>query len=156
MSATSATTEHDLAALALDQQLCFPLYVASRLVVQVYRPHLEALGLTYPQYLVLLVLWEKDGSTVGEIGDRLELDSGTLTPVLKRLAADGRITRRRGPGDDRKVENWLTASGQALKIRAAPIPDRLLCATALEPCEVDALLDALRPVLQKLVAHQGC
>ncbi len=143
----------DFAGLKLDNQMCFPLYAASRLVVQAYRPQLEALGLTYPQYLVLLVLWEKDGSTVGEIGARLKLDSGTLTPLLKRLAADGLIKRRRSREDDRSVENWLTTRGGELKVPAAQIPGQLLCSTALELCEVDALRAALLPILQKLVAY---
>src|ERR1700679_3522615 len=87
--------------LKLENQLCFPLYAASRLMVNAYRPPLAELGLTYPQYLVMLVLWETDGLNVGAIGDRLLLDSGTLTPLLERLLGQGLIERRRGAGDDR-------------------------------------------------------
>ena len=142
-------------ALKLDNQVCFPLYAASRLVVQAYRPHLERLGITYLQYLTLMVLWEKDGSTVGEIGERLVLDSGTLTPVLQRLAADGHVHRRRSHADDRVVQNWLTDRGRTLKIRALDIPTQLLCSTTLDPDEVTQLKAALTPVLQKLVAYQN-
>lgn len=141
-------------ALKLDNQICFPLYAASRLIVQAYRPHLERLGITYLQYLTLMVLWENDGSTVSEIGERLMLDSGTLTPVLKRLAADGLIKRRRSRDDDRVVQNWLTARGRTLRGRAVGIPTQLLCSTTVELDEVGRLKTALAPVLQKLIAHQ--
>ncbi|HEX4461018.1 MAG TPA: MarR family transcriptional regulator [Polyangia bacterium] len=147
-----ATDEFDV--LKLDNQICFPLYAASRLIVQAYRPHLDRLGITYVQYLTLMVLWEKDGSTVSQIGDRLALDSGTLTPVLKRLASDGLVERVRNDADDRVVENWLTRRGQALKRRAVGIPTQLLCSTSVELSEVGRLKKALAPVLAKLVAHQ--
>jgi MarR family transcriptional regulator, organic hydroperoxide resistance regulator len=146
--------EDEFDALKLDNQICFPLYAASRLVVQAYRPYLERLGITYLQYLTLMVLWEKDGSTVGEIGERLMLDSGTLTPVLKRLEADGVIKRKRDADDDRVVQNWLTARGRSLKKKAVDIPTQLLCSTTVELDEVSVLKSALSPVLQKLVAHQ--
>lgn len=111
----------------LDEQLCFPLYAASRLVVQVYAPLLKKLHLTYPQFLVLMVLWEKDGATVNEIGARLYLDSGTLTPVLRRLH-EARLVRRVSKREDnRSVENWLTTAGRALEQRTAAIPPQLLC-----------------------------
>jgi DNA-binding MarR family transcriptional regulator len=140
--------------LKLDNQICFPLYAASRLIVQAYRPHLDRLGITYSQYLTLMVLWEKDGSTVSQIGERLVLDSGTLTPVLKRLASDGLIDRIRNDVDDRVVENWLTRRGRALKRRAVGIPTQLLCSTSVELEEVGRLKQALTPVLEKLIAHQ--
>jgi DNA-binding MarR family transcriptional regulator len=136
--------------LKLDNQMCFPLYAASRLVVQAYRPLLEELGITYPQYLVLMVLWEKDGSSVSEIGGRLSLDSGTLTPVLKRLAAQALVKRKRAKHDDRAVENWLTERGRALKLKAVEIPTKLLCSTAIEMDEVIKLKNALQPILDKL------
>ena len=104
-------TEVD-AVLRLDNQLCFPLYAASRLMIQAYRPHLDALGLTYPQYLVLLLLWERDGQTVSELGERLLLDSGTLTPVLKRMQRTGFVVRARRGSDERVVENRLTPSAR--------------------------------------------
>jgi DNA-binding MarR family transcriptional regulator len=147
-----ATDEFDV--LKLDNQICFPLYAASRLIVQAYRPHLERLGITYVQYLTLLVLWEKDGATVSQLGERLALDSGTLTPVLKRLASDGLIERTRNDADDRVVENWLTRRGRALKRRAVGIPTQLLCSTRVELGEVGRLKAALTPVLDKLIAHQ--
>ena len=136
--------------LKLDNQMCFPLYAASRLVVQAYRPLLEELGITYPQYLVLMVLWEKDGSSVSEIGARLSLDSGTLTPVLKRLAAQTLVKRRRSKHDDRAVENWLTERGRGLKLKAVEIPMKLLCRTAIDLDEVIQLRKALQPILDKL------
>lgn len=141
-------------ALKLDNQICFPLYAASRLIVQAYRPHLERLGITYLQYLTLMVLWENDGSTVSEVGERLMLDSGTLTPVLKRLETDGLIKRRRDKTDDRVVQNWLTARGRTLRTRAVNIPTQLLCSTTVELDEVSRLRAALDPVLNKLVAHK--
>jgi MarR family transcriptional regulator, organic hydroperoxide resistance regulator len=141
-------------ALKLDNQLCFPLYAASRLIVQAYGPYLERLGITYVQYLTLMVLWEKDGSTVSEVGERLMLDSGTLTPVLKRLETDGLIKRRRDRDDDRVVQNWLTARGRTLKSRAVDIPTQLLCSTTVSLDEVSRLKSAIAPVLKKLVAHQ--
>lgn len=141
-------------ALKLDNQICFPLYAASRLIVQAYRPHLERLGITYLQYLTLMVLWEADGSTVGDIGERLMLDSGTLTPVLKRMETDGLIKRRRDKADDRVVQNWLTARGRTLRTRAVHIPTQLLCSTDVELDEVSRLRAALNPVLDKLVANK--
>jgi DNA-binding MarR family transcriptional regulator len=147
--------EDDFDMLKLDNQICFPLYAASRLVVQAYRPYLERLGLTYLQYLTLMVLWEKDGSTVGELGERLMLDSGTLTPVLKRLESDGLLKRRRSHDDDRVVQNWLTARARTLKSRCVDIPTQLLCSTTVDLDEVGRLKTALAPVLQKLVSHQN-
>ena len=146
----AAKNPDDFDVLKLDNQMCFPLYAASRLVVQAYRPLLEELGITYPQYLVLMVLWEKDGSSVSEIGARLSLDSGTLTPVLKRLAAQSLVKRRRSREDDRAVENWLTERGRALKLKAVEIPTQLLCSTAISLQEVITLKNALAPVLEKL------
>ena len=101
--------------LLLEQQLCFSLYAASREISKTYREKLEPLGLTYPQFLVLLVLWEKDNVSISEIGDRLLLDSGTLTPLLKRLEALGHVKRQRGTADEREVLVRLTKSGLALR-----------------------------------------
>jgi DNA-binding MarR family transcriptional regulator len=111
--------------LRLGQQLCFALYSASRAVVRAYAPLLEALGLTYPQYITLLVLWEEDGLSVRALGDRLGLDSATLTPLLKRLQEQALITRARDPRDERVVRIRLTANGKALKKKAARIPASL-------------------------------
>lgn len=113
--------------LALDNQLCFALYAASRAMVQAYRPALEALGLTYPQYLVLLVLWENDELLVKEIGRRLQLDSGTLTPLLRRLEARGLLTRIRDAADERSRRICLTDEGRALETAAPSVPASLLC-----------------------------
>ena len=105
-------------ALDLNEQLCFALYAASRRMTAAYRPLLDALDLTYPQYLVMLVLWEQDGLTVRELGARLQLDSGTLTPLLKRLERAGLISRRRRVSDEREVEVGLTRSGRILRAGA--------------------------------------
>jgi DNA-binding MarR family transcriptional regulator len=132
--------------LLLDNQLCFPLYAAARLVVNAYRPLLEPLGLTYPQYLVLLVLWETDGQSVSQIGERLHLDSGTLTGLLKRLEQQGLIARRRDAEDDRVVGNWLSDKGQKLKQRAMSVPSELLCRAELgmdDVVEMKGMLDRL-------------
>ena len=105
--------------LQLDHQLCFALYSASLAMTKLYKPLLEPLGLTYPQYLVMLVLWEGDGLTVSQLGERLALDSGTLTPLLKRLEASGLVQRRRDAADERRVLLHLTPAGRALKDGAA-------------------------------------
>lgn len=145
--------DEELEILRLDNQVCFPLYAAARLVMQAYRPLLDELGVTYPQYLVLLVLWEHDGLSVGEIGHRLHLNSATLTPLLKRLEKQGILRRRRRPTDDRTVENWLTAAGRKLQRHAVSVPSRLICNAALEMDELTALKTALQPVLDKLLAY---
>src|SRR5215471_21059668 len=105
--------------LLLDEQLCFALYAASRAVTQRYRTLLEELGLTYPQYLVMLVLWEQGPATVKSLGDALQLDYGTLSPLLKRLAASGLVERKRRSEDERSVEVSLTPAGEELKTRAS-------------------------------------
>src|SRR6476660_7433668 len=108
--------------LRLDDQLCFALYAASRAVTQRYRPLLDELGLTYPQYLVMLVLWEHGPTTVKGLAESLQLDYGTLSPLLKRLAAAGLVERRRRSEDERSVEISLTSAGEELKRRASGIP----------------------------------
>lgn len=112
--------------LKLDNQICFPLYAASRLVIQEYQPYLDRLGITYPQYLVLMVLWETDNIPVNEIAHRLILNTNTVTPLLKRLEAQGLITRRRSDEDERKVFIALTPAGIDLQKEAATIPEKLL------------------------------
>ena len=119
--------------LQLDQQFCFALYRASRAMTRAYAPLLEPLGLTYPQYLVMIVLWEHDGTSVKQIGERLGLDSGTLTPLLKRLEQQGLIARRRDPDDERVVRIDLTADGRALRARAKDVPAQLGCRTGFDP-----------------------
>jgi DNA-binding MarR family transcriptional regulator len=138
--------------LALDAQLCFALYSAQLAMGKIYRRHLADLGLTYPQYLVMLVLWQHDGLSVTELGDRLYLDSATLTPLLKRLQALGLLRRDRTARDQRRVVLTLTQSGQALKARAQGVPQSVLCATGCPPEQAQALkaeLEALRAQLQR-------
>jgi DNA-binding MarR family transcriptional regulator len=131
--------------LHLDNQLCFALHSASLAMTKVYKPHLDALGVTYPQYLVLLVLWERDGVTVSAIGERLYLDSGTLTPLLKRLEAQGLLSRTRDAEDERRVVIRLTDQGRALKQAAAAIPGCILGATG---CTVEQVVDLARQVAE--------
>ena len=130
----------------LDDQLCFAVYAASRAIVQAYRPMLSELGLTYPQFLVLLVLWETDDCTVGELGERLMLDSGTLTPLLKRLERSELVERRRDPGDERRVRVRLTPAGHALGPRAANAHAALLCAAPWSPDDLAGLRDRLKAI----------
>ena len=130
-------------ALRLDRQLCFALYGAANRVTRLYRPLLDALGLTYPQYLAMLVLWEQSPRTVGALGDALDLDSSTLTPLLKRLEAGGLITRVRDPEDERRVIVSLTDRGLALRDQAATIPEKILCQMDLSLEDLGALRDRL-------------
>ncbi|RWC32366.1 MAG: MarR family transcriptional regulator [Mesorhizobium sp.] len=123
----------------LDQQLCFALYSASGLMTRLYRPLLDPLGLTYPQYLAMLALWERAPSTVGELGEALGLDSATLTPLLKRLEAGGLVTRRRDPADERRVLVEPTAKGQALREQAKSVPAAMLCNLPLDADELKSL-----------------
>ena len=140
------------AQLRLDQQLCFALYSASLAMTKLYRPHLDALGLTYPQYLVMLALWEREGRSVGELGEQLTLDSGTLTPLLKRLEAAGWLARTRSPIDERRVEVFLTEAGRALKKAACELPSHIAAASGCSLEELRALtreLQGLRRSLQQ-------
>ncbi|XAS68015.1 MarR family transcriptional regulator [Micrococcaceae bacterium Sec5.7] len=127
----------------LDRQVCFALYSASRAATAVYRPMLDAMGLTYPQYLVMLVLWENEPRGVKELGDELGLDSGTLSPLLKRLEALGLVERRRSAEDERRVAVQLTDTGQALSSKATGIPQHLADAAGLTAAELDQLRDTL-------------
>ncbi|MDM0116481.1 MarR family transcriptional regulator [Variovorax sp. J22R133] len=129
--------------LRLDNQLCFAIYSASLAMTRLYKPLLDKLGLTYPQYLVLLVLWEGDGLMVSELGERLSLDSGTLTPLLKRLEASGLVTRIRDVQDERRVHVTLTAAGRKLKTRAASVP---ACLMAASQCSVSELVSLTQQV----------
>lgn len=140
--------------LKLDSQLCFALHSTSLLMTKVYKPLLQALNLTYPQYLAMLVLWEADGITVGELSQRLLTDPGSVTPLLKRLEAEGLITRTRSSQDERVVELHVTDKGLALKEQALDIPACILKATEQQPEQLLALktdLDALRDALKKSV-----
>ncbi|WP_145137947.1 MarR family winged helix-turn-helix transcriptional regulator [Roseomonas gilardii] len=127
----------------LDDQLCFALYSAMNALGRAYAPLLEPLGLTYPQYLAMLVLWERDDLMVKELGQRLFLDSGTLTPLLKRLEVAGLVRRMRDPSDERLVRIRLTEAGRSLREKAREIPDRLACAVDRSPAEIVGLRDNL-------------
>ncbi len=139
-------------ALMLDNQLCFALYSASLAMTKLYQPLLEELGLTYPQYLVMLVLWEGDGLMVSELGQRLSLDSGTLTPLLKRLEAAGLISRLRDIADERRVHIHLTAAGRRLKTKAAKVPACILAASQCSIPEIVQLTTQVRKLRDRLVA----
>ncbi|MBR7793306.1 MarR family transcriptional regulator [Undibacterium sp. FT147W] len=143
----SVKKEPDL--LALDNQFCFALYSASLALTKSYKPLLEQLGLTYPQYLVMLVLWEQDHILVKEIGNALFLDSGTLTPLLKRMEAAGLLERHRDDSDERQVRIILTDSGKELKKAAKKIPLKILCASGQDQ---DTLMQ-LRSQLSELRAN---
>lgn len=136
--------------LSLDRQLCFALYAASLAMTKVYKPLLEPLGLTYPQYLVMLVLWEADGASVSQLGERLALDSGTLTPLLKRLQSAGLVGRQRDDSDERRVLVHLTPQGRALRSRAAAVPAQLLQASACSVAELADLTRQLHGLRQRL------
>jgi DNA-binding MarR family transcriptional regulator len=138
--------------LQLDNQLCFALYSTSLAMTKVYKPLLDALGLTYPQYLAMLVLWERDGLMVSELGDKLYLDSGTLTPLLKRLESSGLISRIRAVEDERRVYITLTSSGRKLKMRAAKIPSCILSASQCSVPELVALTSQVQALRKKLMA----
>lgn len=150
MKTTQPTTSPD--ALLLDQQLCFALYAASRAVTAAYRPLLEALELTYPQYLTMLVLWEQDGLTVRELGRRLQLDSGTLTPLLKRLQQAGLVSRERRASDEREVEIRLTPAGRELRAAAESIPACLAARLCIAPDDMRRLRDELRELAARVLS----
>jgi len=137
-------------ALRLDNQLCFALHAASRAMTAAYQPLLEELGITYPQYLVLLTLWEEDGARVSRIGERLYLDSGTLTPLLKRLEGRGLVERRRSTADERVVEVFLTGEGKRLRRRAEAVPRIAFRRTGLSAAELARLRGALRDLTRAL------
>lgn len=146
--ASAADGEQEFSTL-LDDQLCFALYAASRAVTSRYRPLLDELGLTYPQYLALLVLWERGPTPVGDIGTALHLDYGTLTPLVKRLETAGLVRRERRPDDERTVQVSLTEEGAALRERAACVPSAIGDAMALTPAE----FDQAKRILRRLTAN---
>lgn len=148
------------AELQLDNQLCFRLYAVSRAVIRGYRPMLEALGLTYPQYLVMLVLWEwqaepPEQPSVKALGERLMLDSGTLTPLLKRLDQLGLVERRRAQHDEREVHLGLTPPGIALRDKVLPLREDLLCRSGLDLNAADGLREQLDSLLLQLMKLEG-
>ena len=137
-------------AMKLDRQLCFPLYAAARNVTGLYTPWLKPLGLTYTQYIVFLVLWEKDGVSVTEIGEKLMLDNGTLSPLLKKMEQAGYVERRRSREDDRVVEITLTEAGRALQEKAKDIPGNVAGCIDLPPEKARALY----ALLYELIGNQ--
>ncbi len=154
MPETSPSSKSDApssdAMLRLDNQLCFALYSTSLAMTRLYKPLLEALGITYPQYLVLLVLWEQDGLSVSELGNRLFLDSGTLTPLLKRMQAAGLVTRQRALDDERRVHIALTESSNLLKTQASQIPGCILNAAQCPVPELVALTRQMQDLRERL------
>ncbi len=136
--------------LRLENQLCFPLYVASKEVIRLYHPHLTELGLTYTQYIALMVLWEEKSISVKALGERLYLDTGTLTPLLKSMEKKGLVTRRRSEGDERSVTVAITEEGLALRERAAAIPERIGACLPLPPEEAAELYRLLYKLMGEL------
>lgn len=139
--------------LKLDNQLCFSLYTASRAIIRAYKPLLERLQITYTQYITLMVLWEQDGISVNQLGKRLLLDSGTLTPLLKKMEKSQIITRQRNSNDERQITIYLTDKGRKLKEKALEIPEQMLCQLPFGVDRVFTLRDSLKELykyLQKL------
>ena len=138
--------------LALDAQLCFAVYSAAHAFTAAYKPFLEPLGLTYPQYLVLIVLWEGDGISVGAIGAKLQLDAGTLTPILKRMEKAGLIRRPRNPENERQLKVELTPKGRALRERVGEARAQIVCALGGDETPIAQLRAELMKVTQQLRA----
>lgn len=136
--------------LKLDNQLCFALYSSSRGVTRLYRPLLSEFGITYPQYLAMLVLWEKEPLTVKELGEKLFLDSGTLTPLLKRMEKQGLLKRERSQGDERQVLINLTEEGRKLKDKALAIPLKIADQVNISQSEFISLLTSLKKLMRKI------
>lgn len=136
--------------LKLENQLCFPIYAASRLITQLYAPHFKAFDLTYPQYLVFLVLWEKSPCKVTEIADLLLLDTGTITPLIKRMEQKGWLTRRRSKEDERTVVVQLTTEGKNMEEKFANLPDILLCDVACKKSELESLRNQLKHLVSEM------
>jgi MarR family transcriptional regulator, organic hydroperoxide resistance regulator len=143
------------ALLRLDHQLCFALYSSSLLMTKLYKPVLAPLGLTYPQYLVLLVLWENDAIGISELGAQLYLDSGTLTPLLKRMETAGLLVRERASQDERRVFVSLTPIGRALRRKASRVPREVACSTGFELTELTALTSQLQTLRSNVAGHLG-
>ena len=151
MPSPSTPTTPSPAILRLDNQVCFALYSASLAMTKLYKPLLDRIGLTYPQYLVMLVLWEQDGVTVSELGERLFLDSGTLTPLLKRLEAAGLVTRKRAVDDERQVIVGLTRQGRDLREKAEAVPHSVAAAAQCSLDEAQGMMKTLHALREKLV-----
>ena len=136
-------------ALKLSHQLCFPLYACARETIKLYTPHLDAIGLTYTQYITMMVLWEHKSLTAKELGRILYLDSGTLTPLLKKLEAKGHLTRKRSETDERNLIVTITEQGEALKEQALHIPDAMMNCLNLESDETQMLYQFLYKMLER-------
>lgn len=137
-------------ALLFEHQFCFPLYSAANAMVRAYRPELEPLGLTYLQYMVMLILWEQDGVSVGELGEKLHLDSGTLTPLLKRLESKSLLRRRINDQDERMKCLELTPEGRALRKQAEQIPEKVLCRVNMNMTQLQALKQQCESLIAQL------
>jgi len=140
--------------LKLENQLCFPLYALSRQITTLYRPHLEKLGLTYPQYLVMMVLWEHSSVTVKLLGELLCLDSGTLTPLLKRMEAAGLLARKRSAGDERMVDVTITRKGEDMEAEAGSIPPNIKIGLDMTDEQIAKLRDQLKIILTKTIEEK--
>ena len=140
----------DYEQLRLSNQVWFPIYAASRLITREYQPLLEKMGLTYPQYLVMMILWETDGIAVNKIAEKLILNTNTVTPLLKRMDADGLITRSRSGSDERKVIVKLTPKGKKMKEKAAEIPQKLMAGLNTDKVRLEEIID-LRDKLNILI-----
>lgn len=136
--------------LLLQNQLCFPIYAASRLITQLYTEHFKAFDLTYPQYLVFMVLWEKAPRKVTEIADLLLLDTGTITPLIKRMEKRGWVVRKRSTKDERSVEVHLTAEGRKMEKNFASVPDQMVCALDCQKSELDVLKSSLNKLNEQM------
>lgn len=146
----NVTLPKDFNPLALDNQICFALYVCSKEIIRRYGPLLDPLGLTYTSYITMLCLWEKDGVTVKDLGKRLFLDSGTLTPLLKKMEGQGLIKRERSKDDERTVYIFLTESGKALKEKCISVPQQMSCANILDLNEAGQLIGILHEMMEKI------
>ncbi|PZU48329.1 MAG: MarR family transcriptional regulator [Microbacterium sp.] len=144
MDAVDASDSRD-DLLRLENQLCFALVTAARNVVAIYRPILEPLGLTHPQYLVMLALWEQAPRALGALADELAMEPATLSPLVKRLETQGLVSRTRSTADERVLELGLTASGRALRERALEVPGKVMAATGMSAAQVAAVRDGLAP-----------
>lgn len=142
----------DYEQLKLGNQFCFPVYAASRLIIREYQPYLDELGITYPQYLVLLVLWESDGMTVNDIAHKLILNTNTVTPLLKRMESAGLLKRSRSDQDERKVEVYLTPEGIRMREAAASIPEKLVRGIHPGSLNLEEMVE-VRDRLNRLIAH---
>ncbi len=150
MGNSKATNDEKYDCLRLKNQLCFPLYACSKEIVRRYKPYLDKIDLTYTQYITMMVLWEEGQVSVKELGEKLMLDSGTLTPVLKKLEQKGYLTRSRDKDDERVLNVTLTKEGDALKDQAVDIPKQMGCCMKLSPEDAEALYKVLYKVLQSL------